>query len=193
MNTTTAPLTLRQFFSLTELPAEKLSEIESSEKVSSIKESLAKQAKGVGWGLAQNEIVKKLEELLDINISDILVAAWNKYQVLLKYTDRTKYPPNETFLVPLAEHTVTSEHHPYLEIMVEDQPVGRIDFDVLIALKLKGIILKVQDAKIMEIHTGTCKGKGTIKCEGLVIFAEETDSVPLPGSFKLGRGVPIVP
>jgi hypothetical protein len=35
---------------------------------------------------------------------------------------------------------------------------------------IEGIILKIQDGKIKEITTGTCKGKGTVMCENIVIL-----------------------
>ena len=191
----TVPLTLSQFFSLKdkELSPDRLSAIESGEQVSAVKGLVLKQTKGVGWGVIKEEIFKKLGDLLEISIPDILVAAWNKYEILLKYLDREKYPPNESFLVPLAEHCITSEHHPYVEILVNDQPVGKIGFDINVALTLEGIILKIQDGKIKEIFTGTCKGKGTISCDNIVILEKKTESVPLPGAIDLGQGIPITP
>ena len=191
----TAPLTLNQFFSLQdkELSPEQASALESGEQAAAVKESVLKQTKGVGWGVIKNEIFKKLGDLLEISIPDILVAAWNKYEILLKYLDREKYPPNESFLVPLAEHCITSEHHPYVEILVNDQPVGKIGFDINVALTLEGIILKIQDGKIKEIFTSTCKGKGTISCDHKVILEKKTESVPLPGAIDLGQGIPITP
>ena len=191
----TVPFTLSQFFSLKEkeLSPDRLSAIESGEQVSAVKGLVLKQTKGVGWGVIKEEIFKKLGDLLEISIPDILVAAWNKYQILLKYLDREKYPPNESFLVPLAEHCITSEHHPYVEILVNDQPVGKIGFDINVALTLEGIILKIQDGKIKEIFTSTCKGKGTISCDHKVILEKKTESVPLPGTIDLGQGIPITP
>ena len=190
-----APLTLTQFFSLEnkELLSDKLSTLESSGQVSAVREAAAKQAKGVGWGLIEAQIFEKLKDLSAIGIPDILAAAWNKYRILLKYLDREKYPPNESFLVPLAEHSITSEHHPYVEILVNDQPAGKIFFDIKVALTLEGIILKIRDGRIKEIFTGTCKGKGTISCDHIVILEKKTESVPLPGSIDLGQGIPITP
>jgi hypothetical protein len=190
-----ATLTLTQFFSLhdNKLPPDHLPTWESSEQISAVKKAVEKQAKGVGWGVIQDEILNKLSELLAIGIPDILVTAWNKYEILLKYLDREKYPPNESFLVPLAEHCITSEHHPYLEIRLNDQPVGKIGFEVKVTLTLEGIILKIQDGKIKEIFTGKCKGKGMVSCDHIVILEEKTEAVPLPGSIDLGQGIPITP
>jgi hypothetical protein len=190
-----APLTLNQLFSFQdkELHSDLVAGIEAGEQVSAVKGLVLKQTKGVGWGIIRNEIFAKVGDLLDIGIPDIMVGAWNKYRILVKYLDRDKYPAPESFLVPLGEHTIISEHHPYLEIMVNDQPVGKIAFYISVALTLEGFILKIQDGKIIEIFTGTCKGAGTIKCEGLVMLKEKTRSFPLPGSINLGPGVPIEP
>lgn len=188
-----AQITLNQFFSFKEkkFSQDRLAEIGSSETISLLKENILKKAKEIKWSVAFNEIMDKVEDLLNIGIHDIMVCAWNKYRVLLKYLDRKKYPRDETFLVPLAEHTIKSVHHPYIEILVNDKVIGKIKFDISISLKFKGITLKIKNAKIMEILTGTCKGKGTIKCEKFVIIEKETESFSLPGSINLGAGIAI--
>jgi hypothetical protein len=159
--------------------------------MSLLKEKVSKGIKEIRWPVTFNEIIKKVEDLLNISLSDIMVTAWNKYRMLLKYTDKKKYSSNETFLVPLAEHTIKSEHKPYIEILINDKSVGKIDFNINISFTLKGIILKIRDGKIKEIQTGSCKGKGTIKCEDLVILEKETESFSLQGSINLGEGIPI--
>jgi len=190
-----AQISLKNFFTFQEkdLSQTGLSSIELSNTFTSLKERILKEAKEIRWPVTFNEIIKKVEDLLNVGINDIMVTAWNKYRILLKYTDKEKYSPNETFLVPLSEHTIKSEHKPYIEILINDKSVGKIDFNINISLTLKGIILKIRDGKIQEIQTGSCKGKGTIKCYDFVIMEKETESFSLPGSINLGEGVPIVP
>jgi hypothetical protein len=187
-NMDSSEITLHQFFALKE---DALSKIESSKGVETLKEKFLKDIAGIKWPVAFSEIIKKVEDLLNISISDIMVAAWNKYRIFLKYTDREKYKPEETFFVPLAEHTIKSEHKPSIEILINDKLIGKINFDINIALTLKGFILKIQDGKIKEIKTGTCKGKGNVKLEDFVIMEKETESISLPGSINLGEGVTI--
>lgn len=188
-------ITLNQFFSFKEeeLLQSRLSTMESTKKISSLKEVFLKEAKGIRWPVAFNEIMKKIGDLLNIGVLDIMVMAWNKYSLLLKYLDREKYSPDETFLVPLAEHTIKSEHHPYIEVLINDKMIGKIGFDINISLKLEGIILKIQDGKIKEILTGSCKGEGTISHDDFVIFEKSLEPIQLPGSIDLGEGMPIKP
>jgi hypothetical protein len=184
-------ITLKQFFSPEKkLSPKSLSSLELSKKFASLKKKIWKETKVKG-PLILDSIIKKTIDMLDIKVLDIMVKAWNKYKILLKYLDKEKYPPDETFLVPLAEHTINSEHRPSIDILINDQPVGNIEFSITFSIMLEGIILKIQDGKIKGINTGTCKGKGTLKCENVVILEKKTASIPLPGSIDLGEGIPI--
>lgn len=184
-------ITLCDFFSFTEkgLSKKRLLAMESTVGISKIKKALQEKAREIKWPMAFDEISKKIDELLNIDLAYIMVRAWNKYRILLKYRDREKYPPTETLLVPLAEHTIRSQHHPYIEILINDTQVGKIVFNINISLSLKGIILKIQDGRIKGIRTGTCKGKGRVKLEDIVILERETESITLPGSIDFAEGV----
>ncbi len=186
-------ITLNKFFLEREedLSSKRLSALESALKVVSLRGTILRDAKAVGWPATWSEIVEKMKDLLDIGIPEIMVSAWNKYRILVKYLDREKYPPGETFLVPLAEHTIRSIHHPFIEILINDQSVGKIQFDLDLSFDLKGATLKIQDGKIKEILVGSCKAKGVIKFEDVVILERETDSIDLPGRISLGEGLPI--
>jgi hypothetical protein len=186
-------VTLSQFFSFheKEISQDRWAVVEASERMSSLKEKVSEEAKGIRWPMAFKEISTKVGDLLNINLADIMVGAWKKSREILEYLHREKYSPDETLLVPLAEHTIQSEHHPYIEILIQDKPVGKIEFSINLALTLKGMVLKIKGGKIMEILTGSCQGKGAIKCENFVILERKTESFALPGSINLGEGIGI--
>lgn len=184
--------TVSDFFALRIMdPSGKKSAIETIRKVSELKDKLAREAKVVKWPVVFDEIVGKIDDILDLDMGDLITTAWNKYRVLHEYADKEKYAPTETFLVPLAEHTIKSVHRPSIEILVNENPIGKIAFEINLSLTLKGCTVKIQDGKMKEIKTGACQGKGTIKCEDLLILEKETESFQLPGLMNLGEGVPI--
>ncbi len=185
--------TLNDFFAFDgpALPRRRLEALESGKKFTALRERIARDAGGVSWPVAFSELVSKIGDVLDIRLSDILVAAWQKYREIRKYSDSIAYPPGETFLVPLAEHTVRSIHHPGIEILVDDHPVARIELEVEIALTMEGALLKISDGKIKGITTGSCSGKGIIKCEGFTVLEKETEPFRMPGVIDLGEGIPI--
>lgn len=188
-------ITINEFLGLKgkKLPKSQLSAIESSDKIIKVRDNILKKVKSVQWAATFKELVQKIEDILSISIVDIMIMAWDKSKVLLKYLDNTKYHPEDTILVSLAEHTIKSEHHPYIEMVLNGKSVGSINFDIDIEIVLEGATLKIQNGKIKEIMTGSCKGKGSIMCEGYEIVEKEMKSISLPGTIDLGDGIAIAP
>lgn len=190
---TDTDLTLRHFFAYhgDNLPHERLSLLEAGDALSKLKERVLAEARGIRWPAAFGEIMKRVDELLEPSLPGIMAAAWNKRRLLRTNLDRDKYPPDKTVLVPLLEHTVKSEHRPYIEIYLNDRKVGTVNFLVTVSLSFEGLTLKIRGGRILEILTGSCKGKGIISCEGCILVERETAPFPLPGVIRLGEGVPI--
>lgn len=155
----------------------------------SLKEALAEKASLLQFPWVIQQIRQKLPDLFDIKVVDVLVLAWKKYLLLAKYSDTKGYSPDDIILVPLAEHSLKYQQHPYLEVIVADRPAGRVTFDVTLSFKLKGFVVKVQNARIKAIQTGTCEGKGSIALEEAVLVEKAFSAIPLPGSIDLGDGI----
>ncbi len=184
-------ITLRDFFGYGGLSQGQVSGIESSRSMPALKAALANKAKDITWPAARDEIANQVEGLLDGSVLDVLAFGWNKYQALRKYADRKKYSPDETFLVSLAKHTVRSSYNPYVEVLVDDKSVGRVDFSINVELTLEGVILCIRDGRIKKIRAASCKGKGTVKCEDFVLLEREPAAFTLPASIDLGEGIAI--
>jgi hypothetical protein len=164
--------------------------IEQSSAGAKLKEAVGKLP-GIEWGPVAKEIEARLGEILDVDIAGVLLGGWKKYRQLQQYRDQKKYPPEDTILVSLTEHTIASSHHPKIEILAEQVLLARLEFTITLALKLEGILLKVRDARIREICSGRCHGKGTLACAGVVLLEKETPRVELPGRIALGEGIEI--
>jgi hypothetical protein len=173
-----------------------LSAQDVSDRVSSAIKSDQGEAKGL-----PNQILKKMAgevgtrfgELLDVSLVDIMGSAWQKYASLWKYGDPQKYPPSESVLVPLGEHTIDSTHEPAIEVLVGDKPVVRLKFNIDVALKPKSAIVRIQGGRIKEIQPGEVHAEGKIKF-GEVVLAERTSrTVAFPRSINLGDGIAIRP
>ncbi len=197
-------ISLKELFDLDEgeLSQDDLAKVDSDEAFASLREQILEEIKGVKWaGATQNEILKgvgdevlkKVAELLDIGIVDIMLKVWDEAGILNKYLDKEKYDPEETVLVPLAEHTIGSTHQPFIEILVNDKRVGKVEFVISIKLTVDGMTLKVQDGKIKELLTGKCEGSGSIKFAGVAIAEAETREIQLPGKIDFGNGIAIAP
>ncbi len=132
-----------------------------------------------------------LDALLDIDIKTILVGVWSRAREIRDYGERSRKEPTKEFLVSLAEHVVRSEHRPYLEIVLNGDPDGRITFDVNVNLRLEGFQLVIRNGRILAVTTGACEGSGEIRLEGIVVFEARNCCIQLPGRFDLGEGIVI--
>ncbi len=133
----------------------------------------------------------RLDALLDIDIKAILVGAWSRTREIRDYGERSRKEPTKEFLVSLAEHVVRSQHRPYLEIVINGNPDGRITFDVDAKLKLEGFQLVIRDGRILAVTTGSCEGSGEARLEGIIIMEQTGRRIQLPGRLDLGDGIVI--
>jgi hypothetical protein len=179
------------FFHSDEDIVHKFKNIESEDAILQLKDKIAKEVRGADWLGIFSNIADNVKSLFDINVSTLMSTAWNKYRFLLKYLDREKYPPDQTFLVSLAEHTIKSEYRPCIEIYVDQQLFRKVKFLITILITFEGLTLKIRDGRILEIRTGTCMGKGSFSCENCLILERKTAPFQLPGIIDLGDGVPI--
>ena len=150
-----------------------------------------KDRAGAAWTMVQGNLNQHLGRLLDIDVVRLLVDGWNKSRELRKYRDEATYPPDEVIVVALSKHKLESQHKPHLELVVADRPVGRLNFQIDVAINLDGAQLTIQGGRIMRIATGKTSGTGTIRCEGVIVGQKEAKLGALPGSIDLGNGVPI--
>jgi hypothetical protein len=187
-----ARITLRDFLGLSEidLQPDRLPELTASDAYAQVKAQLDKQA-GPVWRIVRTQIPGHLAKLLDIDGVGVLVGAWNKARELRKYRDPARYPPEDVVVVPLTKHKIESKHRPWLDLSVDGRAVGRLHFDVDIALTLDGAELTIQGGRIRKVRTGKATAVGTLKCEGAVLHTVDRKLTSLPGVIDLGEGVVI--
>jgi len=145
------------------------------------------------WRDLTTEIAQKLEQMFDIRLTDVLASAWKDYEALTECADPTKHPADETISLPMVEHRIETSLRPCLDVTVGAQPPIRIAFEITCGLELKGLVLKIQDATIRAIRIGSCRAKGSVKCEGVTLIQRETKELDLPGRIVVPHGIPIEP
>ncbi len=185
--------TINTFFSLQDASQDWVSGVMHSQEFSQVKQSIAQEIKGVPLPPSFYEkMIQELPHSLDIEIKDILVWAWRKRGEIIQYRDQRRYPPGDTHIVPLLEHTVVSKHSPTIQPVINNQELPiKIKFDIVLKLKMKGAMLGIRDGKIMEILVGSCTGSGSIQYAGVVVLEKKTAPYTLPATISLGEGVTI--
>lgn len=185
--------TINDFFNLYDTSDDWVSRVKQSQEFALIKERMDQELSGIPVPPSFHELViRQLTDLLDIDVSRLLIAAWLKRREIVQYRDTEKYPPGNAYVVPLIEHTVTSKHSPSIQPVINNDPLPvKIEFDVVLKLKMEGAMLKILDARIKEILVGSCTGNGAIEYAGFTVLEKETAPFDFPGSIVLKEGVPI--
>lgn len=189
-------ITLSQFFGLKARSIPQVSALVNSETFHNLKQKIAQENPGVTFPESfYNDLfgmmLEKLGDLLDIDLlKGVFIPAWRQHPDLQEYRDRDKHPPEETALVPLVEHSITTSHTPTIEPTLAGRSLGEIEFEVEGEFLIKGAILEVRDAKIMKVRFGGIDGTGTLGLAG-VSFLEKSGNLDISGNLDLQEAVPI--
>lgn len=173
-------VTLRQVFSLPD-PGAKDS---SPDRWKEFQESVSKEVKTIKWPAAMPDLAEKLCELFDVRLPDLFWMSWRKSDDLKKLLDESRQKPEATKDLELLKHTIVSEHHPYIEIRVQNMPAKKIEFTVKMSFTLEGFVLKIKAGQIEEILSGRCKAEGKVLYDGLPIATKQLSPIELPALFR---------
>lgn len=146
---------------------------------------------GLSWTVLQDDIGRALGEMLDVDVVDVFCGAWAKLDELQDYLDPQKHPPNESSRVPLRACTIKSTHHPTIEILIGEQCIRRLEFDLVLVLELDAFILRVQDGRIWEITPGEFQGSGRLLLRGVEFARMASRKHRLAGKLEFEKGIPI--
>ena len=150
---------------------------------------IGKEVRGIKWKAAMPDISEKIGELFDIEIPGLFLRSWRKAREIQTALEESKQLPDEVLYIGLAEHTVSHELHPYIDVRIENASVKKIQFTVKVSFKLNGFVLKIQQGRIREIGTGRCEAQGTIEWEDLTLAEKKLEPIVLPGSIPVhGNG-----
>ena len=149
------------------------------------KEKITKEIKGVKWTASKLEIFEKITQLLDIKIPSIFLSSWKKSDEIKKILEESAASPEEKFEINLSEHSITSDHKPYIEVMFKNMPVYKIEFDLNLSFKLDGFSIKIQNGNIYGIDSGVCKAQGTLSWEKIQLLEKKLEPIKLPGTILL--------
>lgn len=153
-----------------------------------IKAALTKAAPGLPLSVLLDGVSRAVQDVLDVPVTDVLVGAWERARDLRAALETTRRSPSASALVPLVAHAISSEHRPYVDVVVGGVPLTRLVFPVSVKFGLEGVVVRVQQGRITEILAGTVKIKGTVKFGDFVLFEKSLAPIPIPGALAVSGG-----
>ena len=186
-------LTLRDLFSLsadsppeiaTGLKAKDFDEIGS--KIAALKEPIP-------WSRVQSEIAGLLSDALNTSVLEVWASAWKTYKELKQDAEESRRSPGAVVLSRLAEHSINSTLHPYVEVLLGREMLGKITFDVTLTTVIKGLLLGLKNGQIVSLQLAKCEWAGSIGTKGITLLERELAKLDLPGRINLKHGLSLAP
>ncbi|WP_432929524.1 hypothetical protein ACQPZZ_05420 [Microbispora sp. CA-135349] len=143
-----------------------------------------------------SDVVRRVAEsggrlLSELDLGVVLLSGWTKYRALVDAGRRTMKPGAGGEPVRLYEHTITSEHKPWVAVLVNEEQVFRVDFGVTLEFVVASLDAYVADGRLEHLRAGDFTASITWTVRGFPVkkvrFAR-----PIPVRVRLGGGIPLV-
>ncbi len=141
---------------------------------------------------ASRQVSTTAAGLLDVNLADVLVAAWRKHKDLTAAARRTLAAPGSTELVDLASHRVTATQEPYISILVDGHRVAAIRFELSLVFDVSALLAEIHAGRLAALHSGRCGVTGALAVQGIEAVSRQAH-LDLPGIIPLRQGIRLLP
>jgi hypothetical protein len=147
---------------------------------------------------AGDQVAAAADGVLALDLGDLVIAGWRKQDQLAAAAERTAANPGTSELVELATHRISSVHHPYVEVLVNDVRVTTVNFELDLEFEIKALVATVRDGHLVSLHSGDCDLSATLTAEGVRLASRRRHfDLPLvvrwPLLLHLGGGTDPLP
>ncbi len=140
-----------------------------------------------GREAAGSQIATVAHELLDLDLGDLAVSGWRKHAALTAAADRTIANPGSSEVVDLAAHRISSAHHPYVELLLNDVHIATVRFELRVEFLVRALVATVRHGHVAALGVGACDVTATLAAEGVQLVKQQARldmslliPVPLP-------------
>jgi hypothetical protein len=142
---------------------------------------------------AEHQVGVVADGLLNLDLGDLVIAGWRKQAELADAAERTATNPGTSQVVKLATHRISSVHRPYVELLLNEQHLTNVNFELDIEFVVTALAVTVRDGHVVSLHAGDCDVSAALAAEGIRLASRQTHlELPLvvrwPLRLRLGGG-----
>jgi len=157
---------------------------ESSPRWQTLRQWINEELQGVKRS-AFDDVSAKIEELLEIPITDIFLASWKRTDAIKDLLEESRKAPDSITSVELGDHSIKSQHHPHVEVRNRNGSSKKVGFTLRLLFKLKGFSLRIQNGSITAMQSGPCEMQGALEYQGLAVAERKNAAIDLPPTVAL--------
>jgi hypothetical protein len=127
-----------------------------------------------------------LHRLLDIDLGELVVDGWAERMELADAVLRTRVG-RAAEDVRMADHRITSTHHPTVEVLAGGSPVTGLRFELVVTLRLRRVVAAVHGGLLVDVPTGSLTAEAVLTLHGEELL-RATGRGPAGAVLRLGDG-----
>jgi hypothetical protein len=143
----------------------------------------------------QGEVAEQVRrvgaEILDIDLSDVLLGAWCGWRTVHDEAVRSRAEPGTPRIVDLAAHKVELAQEPYVEVLVDQTQVCKVVVTVKLCFSVEGLTLVLRNARIVSLRTGDVELTATVAVADKEL-ASRKQRYDVGAAIQLGDGIPVL-
>jgi hypothetical protein len=141
--------------------------------------------------LAECEVAREANGLLSLDLFDLLMAGWKKYNALTDAARRTRDAQGTEEKVELATHQIKSGQTSAVRAFIDGKSAGTLEVELSLAFKIVALRAVISQARLTAIETGRCTVTGAIAVDANEVVKRQC-GFDLPGAVRLRGGVPLL-
>lgn len=141
--------------------------------------------------VVDREIGTVTDGLLNLDLGDVLLSAWQKYAKLTDAAHRTLAISGSEEIVPLVAHTVRSTYSPHVDLFANGVRIHSFKFELKIVFELTALQAVVRAGTLTALRGGECVVTATLSLDGIQL-AKKARPVDLELMVRLHPPRPLI-
>jgi hypothetical protein len=137
----------------------------------------------------QRDVADAAMGLLELDLTDVLASGWQKHSHLRAAGKRTKEAPGTLETVVLAEHRISYDAHPYVDVLLGDAHLTRVKLTLLITVDITGLEASISAGRLKSVSAGKAIVTASLDLAGVPVARRRSRDVRLPSEIGLGDGL----
>ncbi|MFI6144495.1 hypothetical protein [Streptomyces sp. NPDC051109] len=137
------------------------------------------------------ELATVVDGFLDLDLVSLVASGWSQYKVLKEAARRTRGSPGSEEVVALATHTVSSTHHPSVDLLVDGAPAATVAVKLTVLFRISGLVAVVRDGLLVAARSGQCTVEARLAVRDIPVASRE-GRLDLPATLRLREPIDLL-
>jgi hypothetical protein len=138
------------------------------------------------------DLARAVADALRFNLGDVIVQGWRIDRALHAAATATLPGTGPAQHVSLSEHTISSTHHPQIDVIIDEGPPLTITLTINLELGINALLLTVQRGRLVGLSPAGCRITAALAI-GDITTPPRTRELALRELVTLNPGAPLLP